>query len=238
MSSVALTSDAETGAAPAPPDPSPATSGPAPAASANMHSSWIAPNCVLRLALSSRVLACVSSPRLKSKTSSDSNFRIVIEFSQRAAEALDAAQRSGTNWGQAWGQSCLRIWTSATSSLCRNVRSSFREDPLEASEEEATEMIMLLTKLRTPARCSSGSAPHRRLITSSRIWSAKNFDWAFVECSRTASTRDQASGWDCTALRTASAATRCLLCFWALRERGGVASLLLRSKKKKESLRD
>ena len=214
MSSVALTSDAETGAAApeAPPSP-PETSGPAPAASANMHSSWIAPNCVFRLLLSSRVLACVSSPRLKSKTSSESSFRMTIEFSHSGAEARDAAQRSGTNDGHACGQSCFRIWTSATSSLCRNVRSSLlaREDPFEeeaSGAEEAQEMIMLLTKLRTPARCSSGSAPHRRLITPSRICSAKNLDCAFLECSRTASTRDQASGWDWTASRTASAAAR------------------------------
>ena len=93
--------------------------------------------------------------------------------------------------------------------MCKKVRSSLvaREEDL-TSEEEAQEMIMLLTKLRTPARCSSGSAPHRRLMTSSKIWSAKNLDCAFLECSRTASTRDQASGWDWTALRTASAAAR------------------------------
>lgn len=109
MSSVALTSDADTGAALAEFSPSPATKGPAPAASANMQSSWIAPNCVFKLDFSSLVLACVSSPRLKSKTSSESSFRITMEFSHSGADARDAAHKSGTNDGQACGQSCFKI---------------------------------------------------------------------------------------------------------------------------------
>jgi hypothetical protein len=55
------------------------------------------------------VLAWVRSNLEKSKTSSDSNLKIFMVFSQSVSEVLDAPTMSGINDCHLWGQSCFRI---------------------------------------------------------------------------------------------------------------------------------
>ena len=73
--------------------------------STKWHSSWMLSNSLLSCALSMRVLLCVSSPRLKSKTSSLSRRRMCMLFSHRFSLVLEAPTSSGMKLGQRAGQS-------------------------------------------------------------------------------------------------------------------------------------
>ena len=77
--------------------------------STNSHSSWMMGKSVLSAFLSSVIFACVSSPREKSKTSSDSKRRMFMQFSHSDSLCFAAPTRSGTNEPHRCGQSCFRI---------------------------------------------------------------------------------------------------------------------------------
>jgi len=62
------------------------------------------------------------------------------------------------------GRTCFRIWTKIMFILFRKVRSRRK-----LASSVLSLMIRLLMYVLMPSRCSSGSAPHRYLITSSMI---------------------------------------------------------------------
>mmetsp|Transcript_33743 Transcript_33743/g.82808 ORF Transcript_33743/g.82808 Transcript_33743/m.82808 type:complete len:324 (+) Transcript_33743:188-1159(+) len=152
--------------------------------STNSHSSWIMGKSVLSEFLSSMILACVSSPRLKSNTSSDSSLRMFMQFSHRLSLCFAAPTRSGMKLAHRTGQSCFRICTSTLFTLLMYARS--RRNDTSSVDSLITRLLM---KFLIPSRCSLGSEFQRYLMVASSSCRAKNLVLGLRLCSRMASAR-------------------------------------------------
>mmetsp|Transcript_21856 Transcript_21856/g.70587 ORF Transcript_21856/g.70587 Transcript_21856/m.70587 type:complete len:202 (+) Transcript_21856:3486-4091(+) len=109
----------------------------------------------------------VISSREKSNTSSESNLRMAMLFSQRVSSALEALTISEMNDGQLCGHSCLTIWTRMTLSFVMKTRSRRKTSSLDDLW-----MTRLTMKFLIPTCCSGGKVFHRYLMADSRICSA------------------------------------------------------------------